>query len=70
MFPQVSGSVSAGHGAFFSFNVRYEPLTSGGRRADGEVDYGPDRDSELTAGVNLCRAKTRTLALSWPFCAR
>lgn len=37
------------------------------RRADGEVDYGPNRDRELTANVNRVQQLLNTLAASWPF---
>ena len=37
------------------------------RRADGEVNYGPDRDSELTANVNRVQQLLNTLAASKPF---
>ena len=37
------------------------------RRADGEVDYGPDRNRELTANVNRLQQLLNTLAASEPF---
>ena len=37
------------------------------RRADGEVDYGPDRSSELAANVNRVQHWLSTLAASKPF---
>lgn len=37
------------------------------RRAGGEVDYGPDRDRELTANVNRVQQLLNTLAASGPF---
>jgi outer membrane protein OmpA-like peptidoglycan-associated protein len=37
------------------------------RRADGEVDYGPDRNRELTANVNRVQQLLNTLAASGPF---
>ncbi len=37
------------------------------RRADGEVDYGPDRNSELAANVNRVQQWLNTLAASKPF---
>jgi outer membrane protein OmpA-like peptidoglycan-associated protein len=37
------------------------------RRADSEVDYGPDRDRELTANVNRVQQLLNTLAASGPF---
>jgi outer membrane protein OmpA-like peptidoglycan-associated protein len=37
------------------------------RRADGEVDYGPDRDRELTANVNRVQQLLNGLAASGPF---
>src|SRR5260370_17434250 len=36
-------------------------------RADGEVDYGPDRNRELTANVNRVQQLLDTLAASKPF---
>jgi outer membrane protein OmpA-like peptidoglycan-associated protein len=41
------------------------PLTP--RRADGEVDYGPDRNRELTANVNRVQQLLNTLAANEPF---
>jgi len=37
------------------------------RRPDGQVDYGPDRDSELGANVNRVQQLLNTLAASKPF---
>ena len=37
------------------------------RRADGKVDYGPDRNSELAANVNRVQQLLNTLAASTPF---
>jgi outer membrane protein OmpA-like peptidoglycan-associated protein len=37
------------------------------RRADGEVDYGPDRDSRLAANVRQVQQVLNTLAASKPF---
>jgi len=37
------------------------------RRADGEVDYGPDRKDELAANVNRVQQLLNTLAASKPF---
>ena len=37
------------------------------RRADGEVDYGPDRKNELAANVNRVQQLLNTLAASKPF---
>jgi outer membrane protein OmpA-like peptidoglycan-associated protein len=37
------------------------------RRADGEVDYGPDRNAELTANVNRVQQLLNTLAATGPF---
>jgi outer membrane protein OmpA-like peptidoglycan-associated protein len=37
------------------------------RRADGEVDYGPDRGSKLTANVNRVQQLLTSLAASKPF---
>ena len=37
------------------------------RRADGEVDYGPDRNSELAANVSRVQQLLNTLAASKPF---
>ena len=37
------------------------------RRADGEVDYGPDRTSELAANVSRVQQLLNTLAASKPF---
>jgi outer membrane protein OmpA-like peptidoglycan-associated protein len=37
------------------------------RRADGEVDYGPDRNTELTANVNRVQQLLNTMAASGPF---
>ena len=37
------------------------------RRPDGQVDYGPDRDSELTANVNRVQQLLNALAASKPF---
>jgi outer membrane protein OmpA-like peptidoglycan-associated protein len=37
------------------------------RRADGEVDYGPDRNRELTANVNRVQQLLNSLAASGPF---
>jgi outer membrane protein OmpA-like peptidoglycan-associated protein len=37
------------------------------RRPDGEVDYGPDRNSELAANVNRVQQLLNTLAASKPF---
>jgi outer membrane protein OmpA-like peptidoglycan-associated protein len=37
------------------------------RRADGEVDYGPDRNRELAANVNRVQQLLNTLAASEPF---
>jgi outer membrane protein OmpA-like peptidoglycan-associated protein len=37
------------------------------RRADGEVDYGPNRNSELTAGVNHVQQLLTALAATRPF---
>ena len=37
------------------------------RRADGEVDYGPNRNSELAANVNRVQQLLNTLAASKPF---
>lgn len=37
------------------------------RRADGEVDYGPERDSELTANVNRVQQLLNVLSADKPF---
>ena len=37
------------------------------RRADGEVDYGPERNSELTANVNRVQQLLNALAARQPF---
>ncbi len=37
------------------------------RRPDGQVDYGPDRNSELSANVNRVQQLLNTLAASKPF---
>lgn len=37
------------------------------RRADGQVDYGPDRDRKLAANVNRVQHLLNTLAASQPF---
>jgi outer membrane protein OmpA-like peptidoglycan-associated protein len=37
------------------------------RRDDGEVDYGPDRNTKLTANVNRVQQVLNTLAASGPF---
>ena len=37
------------------------------RRADGQVDYGPNRTSELGANVNRVQQLLNTLAASKPF---
>jgi hypothetical protein len=37
------------------------------RRPDGEVDYGPDRNSELSANVNRVQQLLKTLAAREPF---
>jgi hypothetical protein len=37
------------------------------RRADGEVDYGPDRNRKLTANVNQVQELLNTLTPSEPF---
>ena len=37
------------------------------RRADGEVDYGPDRNTKLTANVNRVQQLLNTLAANGPF---
>jgi outer membrane protein OmpA-like peptidoglycan-associated protein len=37
------------------------------RRADGEVDYGPDRNMKLTSNVNQVQQRLNTLAASGPF---
>jgi len=37
------------------------------RRADGEVDYGPDRNRKLTANVNRVQELLNTLTASEPF---
>ena len=46
-------------------NPRQVSLTA--RRADGEVDYGPDRDRRLTANVNQVQELLNTLSASGPF---
>ena len=46
-------------------NLREVSLTA--RRADGEVDYGPDRNRKLTANVNRVQELLNTLSASGPF---
>ena len=46
-------------------NPRQVSLTA--RRADGEVDYGPDRDRRLTANVNQVQELLNTLSANGPF---
>lgn len=64
-----AGSTSADATAFVvnpnTGQARTVPLTP--RRADGDVDYGPDRGTRLTANVDRVQQLLNTVAASKPF---